>query len=129
MSYDVWLIAPACDHCKRGGEEVYSFNLTHNVNGIVDACLKAWGDVRAKDDAGGSYTMRSWGALDGWRASDATPILERAVEEANDPRREREFRAMEPSNGWGKLDDVRRVLSEFLSACQQHPDASIRASG
>lgn len=129
MSYDVWLVKPPCPCCKREFKDLGSFNLTHNVNGIVDACIRAFGDVGAKNADGTTYEMGSWGRLDGWTAGDAVPVLERALAEANNPARLREFRAMEPSNGWGKLDDVRRVMAEFLAVCREHPDAKIRASG
>lgn len=129
MSYDVWLMKDACPCCKRDWPDLGSFNLTHNVNGIVDACLRAHGDVKAKNPDGTTYEMNSWGRLDGWVAGDAVPVLERALAEAQNPARLREFRAMEPSNGWGTLEDVRRVMAEFLVACRQHPDAKIRAAG
>lgn len=129
MSYDVWLTKEPCPSCKRGYTSLGDFNLTHNVNGIVDACISAAGDIRAKNADGTTYEMHSWGRLDGWTAGDAVPVLERALAEAMNPARLQEFRAMEPRNGWGKLEDVRRVLMEFIAACREHPDAKIRAAG
>lgn len=129
MSYDVWLVKDACPCCKREFADLGSFNLTHNVNRIVDACLSAYGDVQAKNTDGTTYEMHSWARLDGWTAGDAVPVLERALEEARNPARLREFRALEPDNGWGKVEDVRRVMADFLTTCREHPDAKIRAAG
>lgn len=129
MSYDVWLVREPCPCCKRPYTGLGDFNLTHNVNRIVDACLSAYGDIQAQSGDGTTYEMHSWGRLDGWTAKDAVPVLERALVEAKNPARLREFRAMEPDNGWGKLEDAQRTLSEFLDACRENPDAKIRASG
>jgi hypothetical protein len=128
MSFDVYLEHPHCEHCGRRDADVFWFNLTHNVNCIVDACLVAGGATRAKNDEQ-YYVERSWGRLNGWRAGDLIDILTRAAQVANDPDRADEFRAMEPDNGWGTLDSVRRKLDELLEACRANPSAFIRASG
>lgn len=128
MSFDVWLERPACTHCGRSAGTVFEFNLTHNVNKIVDACLVAAGAPRAKE-AGAYYEDWSWGRLSGWKADDAGPLLERALAEAQSSSREPEFRAMEPENGWGSLDNVRTWLLKLSIACRENPDAVIWASG
>lgn len=127
MSFDVYLEVPRCDHCKREAESVWDFNLTHNVNEIVNACLMAAGGPVAKD--GKYYRERSWGRLQGWTGADAAPILAKALAVSEEPERQASFRAMQPSNGWGRLEDVQRVLRQFVEACQEHPAAVIRVSG
>jgi hypothetical protein len=119
MSFDVSLMA------DLGNKEVYSFNLTHNVNSIVDLCLKEAGDPVDKE--GGHYF--SWGRLEGWMAQDALPYLLKALVVATNPAREAEFRAMEPSNKWGTLESVVRVLRGFIVACEEYPNAVIYTSG
>jgi len=132
MSFDVYLDSPRCNHCGSGGETVYSFNLTHNVNEIVDRCIKGYecqnGPVVAKT-GDSSYQDRSWGRLEGWKASDAVPVLEAALHEATDPERRKEWLSLEPSNGWGKLEVVVEVMKEFLAACKDNPGCTIRTSG
>lgn len=128
MSFDVSLRSPSCDHCRRGGEEVYSFNLTHNVNDIVDACLRTDANGPVAKEAS-HYAERSWGRLVGWTAADALPFLLRALAEVRNADRKAEFKAMEPSNGWGDRGSVERVLVEFVAMCRQYPEATIHAWG
>lgn len=128
MSFDVYLDKQPCSACHRAAETVYQFNLTHNVNEIVDRCFKAAGSPVAKSN-GNSYPERSWGRLDGWTAADALPILEAALVVANDREREVEFRLLEPANGWGSLVYVREVMAQFRDACREHPDTTIRTWG
>ncbi len=119
----------ACPHCHRGGGPSYSFNLTHNVNSIVDLCLVAGGATKGKSDDNG-YQERSWGRLHGWTVAEVTPIVAKALDESLRADRIYEFKALEPSNGWGSLGSVRRVLSEFHEALLQAPqDSVIRTSG
>lgn len=130
MSFDIDLDKWPCEHCGRGGETVFSVNLTHNVNRIVDACLLANKQPpAARINHSPSYDHWSWGRLYGWSAIDAVPVLATAIYAANDPEREAEFRAMEPDNGWGSLESVRRVLGQLMSACQEHPECVIKVCG
>lgn len=125
MSFDVSLVKPPCAHCGREGEAVFEFNLTHNVNKIVSVCVEG---SRGKRE-GAPYQDWAWGRLDGWTAKDALPILEIAYARAVAPWREGEFRTMEPENGWGSLDDVRRCLAELIIACRENSNATIEVSG
>lgn len=129
MSFDVYIEDADCPHCNRGGESSYSFNLTHNVNCIVDLCLLAGGASKARS-GDSSYVERSWGRLHGWTVAEATPVVDRALDESHKPERLAEFKALEPSNGWGSLGSVQRVLKEFRDALLQSPgDSVIRTSG
>lgn len=128
MSFDIYMDLPACSHCGRPEQTVFDANLTHNVNKIVDTCLREAGATVAKE-GDSSYSNWSWGRLHGWRAGDMIEILAKAEQILEDPAREDEFRALEPSNKWGNLAVTRQVLSELLAACRQYPNATIRASG
>lgn len=130
MSFDVCLTKPPCECCKRPYGTLFEFNLTHNVNKIVDACFVAAHAPTARSPKPGSaYNEWSWGRLNGWAAKDALPVLQIAYAEAVAPWRETEFRAMAPPNRWGSLDDVRDCLRRLRLACLEHPDAVIEASG
>jgi len=128
MSFDVYLEYPPCATCGCDGHSGGSFNLTHNVNTIVDRCLVAGGATKAKRDEAG-YAERSWGRLDGWTGAEALPIVTAAVVAAHDVARLEEFKALEPENGWGSLESVQRCLTELLEMCATHPKARIRTSG
>jgi hypothetical protein len=127
MSFDVYLKLDACTHCGRGVQEVYSFNLTHNVNSIVEACLVASG--APVGDLEHCYPDQSWGRLHGYKAGDMLPVIRRAYKVACDPAREVEFRAMEPPNMCGSLASVRLHFRRLLAACEENPTATIAAWG
>jgi len=127
MSFDLSLKRPACDYCGRERDSVWSRSgITHNVNSIVDLCIGS--DVVARDARAG-YAERSWGRLFGWPASEALPIVVRALDVANDTAREAEFRALEPENGWGSLEGVRDAFADLARACAEHPKAIFEAWG
>ena len=129
MSFDIHLELQPCEHCGRGEPEpVFDANLTHNVNGIVDACLVSAGAPVAK--RGDSYYReRSWGRLEGWTGAEAEPILDAALRECMKRERIAEFHAMEPENKWGSRESVEDTLRELLRACRQYPKAVIRTFG
>jgi hypothetical protein len=128
MSFDIYLKAEACEHCGHGGGYVYSANITHNVNEIVERCLVAAGAPVSKVE-GSAYAERSWGRLTGWKAREALPFVDLALVVAFDPSRAQEFMALEPSNGWGSLDSVRTVMREFCEAMTKWPNAVIETWG
>jgi hypothetical protein len=128
MSFDIYLDLPACSHCGRSEQTVFDVNITHNVNKIVDTCLREAGATVAKE-GNSSYSDWSWRRLHRWRAGDAVKVLARAEEIMGDPTREQEFKALEPSNKWGTLAVTQHVLSELLAACRRYPNATIRTSG
>lgn len=130
MSFDVSLVLPPCDHCKRGDEQVASVNLTHNVNPIVDRCfVEAGGPVAKSGAPTPKHAAWAWWRLSGWTAQDAIPVLERALETIDRTDLAEVFRGMEPSNGWGKTADVEEVMLGLLTACRQNPTAIIRVDG
>lgn len=139
MSFDVYL--------GKG-----SFNITHNVNQIVDRCLVAAGAVCAKpsdgwklpcspQEAGAmrtalalskretSYGDYSWGRLEGWKGRELVSVVEAAIRVADDPTRLYEFKELEPSNGWGTLDSVKECLRDLLAMCKDNSDDEVRVSG
>jgi hypothetical protein len=128
MSFDVWLVKNACTHCGAPVQSVYEFNITHNVNKIVDACFVAAGEpkgLRPEEH----YSDWSWGRLEGWLAKDARVYIAAAYAAAVDPANANRFHAWEPENKWGTLANVQDVLREFHEACLKFPDAKIRVSG
>ena len=39
------------------------------------------------------------------------------------------FRKFEPSNGWGKYEDLLDCVKKYLEACISHSDAIVSVSG
>jgi hypothetical protein len=131
MSFDVSLSCPCCERTA------FSMNLTHNVNGIVDICLREAGAAHGLDDPGlvavpgraSSYDDYSWGRLAGHKASALIGILQMAHRTACDPRRRAEFECLAPENGWGTLESVRRTLKDLVDACENHPELIVETDG
>lgn len=106
MSLDVWLM-------KAKPTEVYSANITHNLNrmareaGIYEACWRP----EEKD-----YKY----------ARDIIPILEEGLRKMKeDPDHYKTFNA---SNGWGSYDNFVPWVERYLNACKENPDAEIHVS-
>lgn len=127
MSFDVYLQRLMCSHCNHTPKVDYEFNLTHNVNTIVDECLLAGGATEAKD--GNGYANRSWGRLAGWKGSELIEILTKAHAFAVDKANEERLRATEPSNKWGTLESVRFCIANLRDKCAEFPDSVICVSG
>lgn len=106
MSLDVYLteVRPS---------EVYSANITHNLNRMAAAA--------------GLYE-----AL--WRpeelkirlAVELIPLLERGLETLKtDPEK---FRKLNAENGWGKYEHLVSFVEDYLAACRESPGAEVRVS-
>lgn len=126
MSYDIYVDYGSCGHCGRASESVDVFSYTRNVSQIVDRCLGAAGAGVGRRGEGRDY---SWWRLDGWPVTEALPIAERALAESWKSEREAEFRMLEPDNGWGDLEGVRRVMAVLVKALREHPGGVIGVSG
>lgn len=111
MSLDFYLDdAKTCTACGRGGERLYSANITHNVSpmwiraGVHEALYRS----------------------EGRTAAEIIPALEKGVEHmATHPD---EYTPMNPENGWGSYASALTWLRHVLAACRAHPHAAIRVS-
>ncbi len=93
--------------------EVYEANITHNLNRMADAA--------------GIYQ-----AL--WRPEEIgvtqakqliEPLRAGLAKLRSDPER---FRAFNPSNGWGDYDGLVEFVANYLIACEEYPEATVRVS-
>ena len=103
MSLDVMLQ-------DSGGEDVYEFNVTHNLTEMAEAS--------------GIYLLM-WRPeeLDFTTAGELIEGLTKGVATlAADPSR---FTRLEPANGWGTYAGLLRVSRRYLAACQDYPNATI----
>ncbi|PSS42922.1 hypothetical protein C6401_15305 [Arthrobacter woluwensis] len=65
--------------------------------------------------------------LDGWKCAEHLPDLEAGLLDA--VRNADQYRAMEPSNGWGDYDGFLETLIRFVSLAFKHPSGTVRWHG
>jgi hypothetical protein len=102
MSLDAYLTV--------GEEEVYWFNITHNLTDMADSIdlyEPMWHPER----------------LGITKASELIEPLEKAL--VRMAPNLHDLREHEPDNGWGTADDLLRVTSQYLEACRKFPDADV----
>jgi hypothetical protein len=105
MSLDVYL---ECDHCHS---ELYSSNITHNLNKMADAS----GIYKAlwRPDEIGVTTA----------AQLIDPLAAGLAALESDPAK---YEAFNATNGWGLYEHFVPFVRAYLEACRQHPYASVR---
>jgi hypothetical protein len=110
MSWDAYLEVPGVPWAGR------DWNYTHNTNRMVNVALGA---------AGVEVVDTWWKMLNGMTGAEGLELLTKVVEQwdANPDF----YRAMNPDNGWGSLDDpeyggIRSVFAEMIEAATvEHP--------
>ena len=121
MSLDVYLYGPTrmvprrCDlghiHEQEEGEELFSANITHNLNKMADA-------------AGLYEALWRPEQIDANVAADLIPRLEAGLAKLQaDPA---EYRKLNPGNGWGNYSHLLELTRDYLKACKEHPTATIQ---
>jgi hypothetical protein len=127
MSFDIYLRTPECPTCAHA-ESVYDWNLTHNLNQMLESTfLSCTATTPLLVGKGSVYQERSWGRLDGHTAKDALPLLAEASKELLT--RPDTYRRLEASNGWGRYESLVKVLNEVVMACAENPHLVFRTSG
>lgn len=102
MSLDVYL-------CN----EVYSANITHNLNKMAVAA-GIYEPLWRPDEAG--Y----------FRAGELIePLSEGLIKLLADPEHYKQFN---PPNGWGSYDGLVEFVTEYIEACKQNRDARVEVS-
>jgi hypothetical protein len=93
---------------------VWELNVTHNLVPMARA-LGVYEAIWCPEDIGCS---QAWGIL---------PMLRDAYHTLRADRED--YRSYEPGNGWGTVEGMLDVLSEYLRACAQWPHAAIDVRG
>ena len=93
--------------------EVYSANITHNLNKMADEaglydCL---------------WRPESVGIT---KAAQLITPLQKGLDKLCSHRSY--FEQFNPANGWGNYDGFVRFVQQYLIACEQHPDADVEVS-
>lgn len=106
MSLDVYLT-------KEMPTEVYWRNVTHNLVPMADKA-GIYKHLWRPDEIGVS------------KAKELIEPLRKGLALLQDePER---FKALNPYNGWGSYEGLVQFVSDYLSACIQHPDADVKVS-
>lgn len=93
--------------------EVYSSNITHNLNKMAAA-------------AGIYEVLWRPEELDLKYASELIPLIEEGLNKLKaDPDYYKTFNS---PNGWGKYEDFVPFVEEYLAACKENPDAEVSVS-
>ena len=113
MSLDVYLSGAPCEHCGRGGESVYSANITHNLNGMAEAA-GIYKELWRPDEIGVT------------KASQLIEPLTKGLAWLKSNRQEAEKH--NASNGWGLYEHFVPFVEKYLGACKEHPEATVSVS-
>ena len=95
-------------------EEVYSANITHNLNRMAGHAGNLYEALWRPED------------IDATVANDLIPYLEEGLSLLkNDPEKYREYN---PPNGWGDYNGLVRFTTNYLKACREYPKAEVYVS-
>lgn len=92
---------------------VYDGNITHNLGKMADAA-GIYQHLWRPEELG---ITQAKGLIE--------PLTEGLALLRADPDR---FKSHNPPNGWGDYDGLVRFVSEYLAACTEYPEATVRAS-
>ena len=112
MSLDVYLEVETCPHCGVG-EEVYSANITHNLNTMAHEA-GIYNLVWRPEE---NDVVQAWQLIE--------PLREAIADMEKDPER---FKQHNAENGWGLYKHFLPWLMRYLEACERWPQAKVRAS-
>lgn len=123
MSLDIYLlnpesevekICPCCDRpllTKEPEEVLFFANITHNLNNMASA-------------AGIYYHL--------WRPEEigiekASALIEPLTKGLSTLRKKKDILLdYNPTNGWGKYEDLVALVKDYLAACKTYPDAIVK---
>jgi hypothetical protein len=105
MSLDISLI--------QNGKEVFSTNITHNLNNMAKAC-------------GVYYACWRPYEINCNKAKHILPMLKDAVEVLKADKEH--YKKFDSKNGWGTYEEFLPWLESYVTACENYPDAKIDVS-
>lgn len=94
-------------------EDVYSGNITHNLNKMAD-------------EAGIYEALWRPEEINAHFAKELVPLLTDGLRKLLDE--PDKFKQFNPSNGWGNYEGLVQFVTNYLNACLQYPDAIVRVS-
>lgn len=117
MSLDVMLTMnyPACKYCgsPRRREDVYSSNITHNLNKMADAA-GIYEHLWRPEEIGIEKAIQL-----------VEPVAAGLALMKADPEK---FKTFDSPNGWGLYEHFIPWIEKYLQACMDNPDADVSVS-
>lgn len=93
--------------------EVYSANITHNLNRMAVAA-NLYATLWHPEDRGATHAVHL-----------IAPLAKGLTELHTAPE---QFKRLNPENGWGNYEELVKFVENYLIACIQNPNAKIRVS-
>ena len=130
MSYDIYLHPEksVCPTCLRGAVEPDLPNPTYNLTPIFDLALTNETLPNPKTSEAAVVLFREktdrprgLRLLSGRKAKDTIGDLQVALARLKDPENEEKFRALEPDNKWGTLEDAIFVMARLIQEAIMYP--------
>jgi hypothetical protein len=106
VSLDVWLE-------EKRPCQVYECNITHNLNRMADEA-GVYKHLWRPDEIGVTTAHEL-----------IEPLRAGLARLESDPER---FKKLNPENGWGSYEGLVNFVTEYLAACEAHPEATVRVS-
>jgi hypothetical protein len=117
MSLDVWLKSPApCPHCGEAtgyGDEVFSANITNNLNKMAEAA-GIYEHLWKPEEIGITKALQ---LID--------PLQTGLAKMKADPEK---YKAYNSPNGWGLYENFVPWIEKYLAACEEYPESIVSVS-
>ena len=108
---NLYLETPTCAHCGNCGYQLFSADITRNLEAMASAAGLYRSLWRPNENG---Y----------WRARDIIGPLNSGLEWLRT--HEAEAREHDAENGWGTYEQFVPLVEQVLAACKRHPNAAIR---
>jgi len=129
-----WISYDAGKTLKEENEEVYSSNITHNLNKMADKAgiyeslwqphrLKEGYHTIPKDDHEAEWEFEQSQTI---KANEIIAPLERGLSDLK--ARPENFKKFNSPNGWGMYKHFIPFVEGYLKACKEYPDAIVEVS-
>lgn len=92
----------------------WSGNITHNLAEMADEVVNLYKALWEPEEIGI------------FKAKDAVPFLRCGID--NLKKNPEHFKKFNPKNGWGDYDVLIEFINEYLTACEENPEAEIEIS-
>jgi hypothetical protein len=96
-----------------GDGEIYNGNVTHNLGEMAEAA-NLYKPLWTPEEIGITKAAQL-----------IEPLTAGLAELRADPDK---YKSFNPENGWGSYDVLVQFVEEYLAACEQRPDATVRTS-
>ena len=120
---------PGFEPVKVETDEVFSTNITHNLNemaskcGLYEAMWRPYKLLSEYDETFDGDEEYQFAKENRVLCSDVIPQLEKGIEELKNNRET--YVAYNPPNGWGSYEGLLETATSFYTACCEYPEGEI----